>query len=193
MQILLVVLALAMIFLATFKRKYSAKFISSGLVFYWAWIGVVYHFIFFTNINNAAYVFAALFVLQALLFFYFGIIEHTLHFRLVTNTKGLTAIIFFLYSLIFYPLLGYSFGHYYPSTPTFGLPCPTTIFTFGLLLLLEGRVNKVLFIIPLLWAVIGFTAALKLGILQDIGLIVSALLTIVAFMFERKTKQFGEI
>ena len=189
MQILLVVLSLAMIFLAAYKRKYSAKFISSGLVFYWTWIGVVYHFIFFTKINNAAYGFAILFILQAILFFYFGIMKHALHFRLATNAKGLTAIIFFLYALIFYPLLGYSFGHIYPSMPTFGVPCPTTIYTFGLLLLLEGKVNKVLFIIPALWAVIGFTAALKLSILQDIGLLVSAVLTIAVLVFESRIKQ----
>ena len=185
-QIFLVVLALAAIFLAVYKTKFSDKVITLTLTFYWLWIGIVYHLIFFTKINKAAYGFAVLFVIQAILFFYFGMIKRSLHFKYFNNVKGLLAIVLFLYSLIFYPLLGYSFGNIYPQTPTFGLPCPTTIFTFGLLLLLEGKVYKVLFIIPVLWAVIGFTAALKLGILQDIGLLVSALLTLTVVMIERK-------
>lgn len=188
-QIFLVLLALVAIFLAVYKTKFSDKVIILTLTFYWLWIGIVYHLIFFTEINKAAYGFAALFVLQAALFFYFGIIKRTIHFKYVNSVKGLSAIVLFLYSLIFYPLLGYAFGHSYPRFPTFGLPCPTTIFTFGLLLLLEGKVNKVLFIIPVLWAFIGFTAALKLGIIQDIGLLVSAVLTISVFMFKSKTKQ----
>jgi hypothetical protein len=188
-QIFLVVLALAAIFLAVYKTKFSDRVITLALTFYWLWIGIVYHLIFFTKINKAAYGFAALFLLQSGLFFYFGIIKHTLHFKYLNNVKGLSAIVMFLYSLIFYPLLGYSFGNIYPQTPTFGLPCPTTIFTFGLLLLSEGKINKILLIIPVLWAVIGFTAALKLGILQDIGLLVSAVLTLTVIIIERKNYQ----
>jgi hypothetical protein len=56
---------------------------------------------------------------------------------------------------------------------------------------LEGKVKKVLFIIPLLWAIIGFTAALKLGILQDIGLLVSAILTIIVLIIDSKIKPGG--
>lgn len=188
-QIFLVVLALVAIFLAVYKTKYSDKVITFTLMFYWLWIGIVYHLIFFTKINIAAYGFAALYVIQSALFFYFGIIKRTLHFKYVNNLKGLTAIILFLYALIFYPLLGYAFGHYYPRTPTFGLPCPTAIFTFGLLLLLEGKMNKVLLVIPILWAIIGFNAALQFGILEDIGLLVSAILTLVVVTFESKIKQ----
>jgi len=185
-QIFLVILALVSIFLAVYKTKFSDKIITLSLSFYWLWIGIFYHLIFFTKINKAAYGFAALFVIQSGLFFYFGILKQTLHFKYLTNVKGLLAIVLFLYSLIFYPLLGYAFGNFYPQTPTFGLPCPTTIFTFGLLVLSEGKVNKFLLIIPALWAVIGFTAALKLGILQDIGLLVSAILTLTVVMIERK-------
>ena len=188
-QILLVILALVTIFLSAYKFKYSDAVISLTLMFYWSWIGIVYHLIFFTKINNAAYVFAALFVVQGGLFFYYGIIKRTLSFKFINKIKSLTAIILFLYALIFYPLLGYALGNIYPQTPTFGLPCPTTIFTFGLLLLLDKKTNKVLLIIPMLWAVIGFTAALKLGILQDIGLLVSAILTIAVIIFEGRIKQ----
>lgn len=177
------------IFLAIYRTKYSNIVITLTLAFYWFWIGIVYHLMFFTKINTAAYGFAALFVIQSILFFYHGFIKHSLQFKYSHNVNGLIAIVLFLYALIFYPLLGYYFGHYYPATPTFGLPCPTTIFTFGMLLLLEGKIRKGLFIIPVLWSVIGFTAAIKLGLLQDIGLLVAAILTIVVLVFGRNNKQ----
>jgi hypothetical protein len=188
-QIFLVLSALIAIFLAVYRIKYSGILISATLSFYWFWMGVVYHFTFFSEINTLAFVFAGLFLFQGFIFFFYGIARESLNFKFIFNVKGLTAIILFLYALIFYPLLGYALGHYYPSTPTFGLPCPTTIFTFGLLLLLDEKVNKVLFIIPVLWALIGFTAALKLGILQDIGLLVSAILTIVVLIKDRIVTQ----
>ena len=189
-QIFLVALALVAIFFAVYTIKYSGIIISTALSFYWFWMGIVYHFAIFSSINPLAYVFAVLFLFQGFLFFFFGIARESLSFKFIFNLKGLTAIILFLYALIFYPLLSYSLGHYYPSTPTFGLPCPTTIFTFALLLLLEGKINKMLFIIPVIWALIGFTAALKLGILQDIGLLVSAILTItVSLMNQGITKK----
>jgi hypothetical protein len=84
----------------------------------------------------------------------------------------------FLYALIFYPLLGCAFGHNYPETPTFGLPCPTTIFTFGAIILLDVR-KKALFIIPILWSIIGFGAAIKLGIYQVIGLLIAGAASLV--------------
>ena len=188
-QFILLVLAVISIYLAVNKTKYSDKIISAVLTFHWFWMGIVYHFIFFTVINPLAYFFAGLFVLQGFLFFFFGIARDELNFKYHNNIKGITAIILFLYALIFYPLLGYALGHYYPNTPTFGLPCPTTIFTFGLLLLLNGRLNKVLFIIPVLWTLIGFTAALKLGILQDIGLLVSAVITLTVVIYTARTEQ----
>lgn len=188
-QVFIIFIALFSIFLSIYKIKSSSRLISISLAFLWLWIGIIYHYMFFTGINKAAYAFATLFIIQALLFLYYGIIKNSLTFTYTNSVKGAISILLFTYALIFYPLLGYASGHSYPRFPTFGLPCPTTIFTFGLLLLLEGKVNKVLFVIPVLWAVIGFTAALKLGILQDIGLLVSAVLTVSVVMFFGRTKQ----
>ena len=142
--------------------------------------------LFFTKINGAAYVFGLLFVFQAVLFFYYGLIKRNLEFNFRNNFIGVISIILFLYALIFYPLLGYQFGHLYPRTPTFGLPCPTTIFTFGMIILLENRKN-IIFIIPIVWSLVGFTAAIKLGIYQDIGLLIAGLLSAI-ILFTKKMK-----
>ena len=175
-QILLVVLALLMIFVLFKKNFYSDRLISIGLAVLWLWMGIVYHIIFFTRINPAAYLFGTLYVIQAGLFVYYGIITKELIYKYRNNAIGIMSILFFLYALIFYPLLSYQFGHLYPSTPTFGLPCPTTIFTFGMIILMEDR-KKIIFIIPIVWSLVGFTAALKLGIYQDIGLLIAGVIS----------------
>ncbi len=177
-QVILVLIAIFLLFVVFKKNKNSDLIISAGLAFFWLWMGIVYHIIFFTRINPAAYLFGSLFIIQGLLFIYSRIINKRLVFSYRNNITGVLSLILFLYALIFYPLLSYYFGHTYPAAPTFGLPCPTTIFTFGLLVLLEKR-NIVIHIIPLLWSVIGFTAALKLGIYQDIGLLVAGLISLI--------------
>jgi hypothetical protein len=83
-----------------------------------------------------------------------------------------------LYALVAYPLLGVLLGHHYPATPTFGAPCPTTIFTFGVLLWCQRRVPAWLLIIPGLWALIGLSAAISLGVPEDVGLFVAGAVAI---------------
>lgn len=177
-QLFLVILALLLILALFKKNSYSDKLISFGLAVLWLWMGIVYHYKFFTKINNAAYIFGSLFVIQGGLFLFFGVVKSNLIYVYKNNLTGIISVIFFIYALIFYPLLGYLLGHIYPRTPTFGLPCPTTIFTFGIILLLEKR-KILIFIIPLLWSIIGFTAALKLGIYQDIGLLIAGIISII--------------
>ncbi len=187
MQIFFVVLALVMILFLVKRNSYSDKLISWGLTFFWLWIGIVYHLIFFTEINPAANLFGILFILQGILFLHLGIIKKSMQFEFRIDINGIFAIIFFIYALIIYPLLGLQFGHYYPKTPTFGLPCPTTIFTFGLLLMLKQQ-KKLLYIIPIMWSIIGFTAAIKLGIFQDIGLFAAGAAAIGILILNAKKK-----
>jgi hypothetical protein len=76
-----------------------------------------------------------------------------------------------------YPLLGSAFGHLYPVSPVFGVaPCPTVIFTFGLLLWSTARVPGYVLVIPFLWSLLGFSAAVSLGMREDYGLVVAGLL-----------------
>ena len=188
-QYFLILLAIVSIFFSAYKTKSSSIIISSSLAILWLWIGIVYQFIFFSPINKAANFFAVLFILQSLLFFYFGVIKNNLNFLYKNKVQIVISILLFLYALIFYPLLGVAFGHSYPRFPTFGLPCPTTIFTIGLLLLIEAKIKRWLIIIPVIWSFIGFTAALKLGILQDIGLLVSAIVVLSYILLENKIKE----
>jgi hypothetical protein len=72
MQIVFYLLALTIIFLSIKKIKSADKIINSILVFFWLWMGIVYHMVFFATINKAAYLFGVFFIIQAILFFYYG-------------------------------------------------------------------------------------------------------------------------
>ncbi|WP_345694222.1 DUF6064 family protein [Fodinibius salicampi] len=114
-----------------------------------------------------------------------------LRYRFGKDIYSVTGIIFILYSIIIYPLLGYSFGHVYPQSPVFGLaPCPTTIFTFGILLQAKGRIPLWLIAIPGIWSLVGFSAAFQLGIYEDIGLIVAGVLGVGMLMFKNHKSKF---
>ncbi|MCZ7358002.1 MAG: DUF6064 family protein [Candidatus Methanoperedens sp.] len=176
MQIFLYLIALIALILILWKAKNSDKIISGILAFFWLWMGIVYHLIYFTSINNAAYIFGALFIVQSILFFISGFIKSDLSFKFNFNAYTIAGAIFILYGLIIYPILGYSFGHVYPRAPTFGVPCPTIIFTFGVLLWTNKKFPKYLLIIPLIWSFLGFSAVLNWGILEDIMLLIAGVL-----------------
>jgi hypothetical protein len=56
------------------------------------------------------------------------------------------------------------------------VPCPTTIFTIGLLFWVARPLPLRLLVIPLLWAFVGSSAVILLGVVQDVGLLASGLL-----------------
>ncbi len=177
MQVVFYLLATATIFFAIKKSSNTDKFIIAFLSFFWLWMGIVYHLLYFTTINKGAYVFGAAFILQGFLVGYAGIYTRKLSFNFRSDIYGVTGALFILYALILYPVLSYSQKHIYPSAPTFGLPCPTTIFTFGIYLWTEKKFPKFLLVIPILWAIVGVAAAFSLGVIEDFGLIISGVLT----------------
>ena len=186
MQIVFYLLGGIAVYLAIRPNLSSDKIISGVLAFLWLWMGIVYHLIFFSEINKAAVLFGALFILQGILFLILGVLKSKLSFGFHPNKYGVTGIILILFALIVYPVLGYLLGHVYPYSPTFGLPCPVTIFTFGLFLLSERKCPVVILIIPFLWSVIGFTAAFNFGITEDTGLLVSGILTLAMWYIKNR-------
>lgn len=142
----------------------------------WLWMGIVYHFIFFRSINPAAALFSALFVMQAGLLAWLAFREPARHFTLRWDSAGVLGVSMIAFALIVYPLLGWLLGHGYPYAPTFGLPCPTTVFTFGLLLLARPSLPRSVFIIPVMWSIVATSAALQLGMMEDLSLPVVAII-----------------
>ncbi|MBD0285848.1 MAG: hypothetical protein ICV79_10555 [Flavisolibacter sp.] len=174
LQLLFLLLAAYIIFLAVKGKRNRGSTIAISLGCLWLWMGAAYHLAFFTVINKAAYGFGALFLLQGILLIVYGL-KASPSFVFEKNLSGILGSVLLFYALIIYPLLGYADGHGYPYSPTFGLPCPTTIFTLAIFLLAPNRLPFYIVAIPLLWSVIGFSAAFTLGIYEDTGLVVSAL------------------
>lgn len=185
-QIILYLTSFIAIYLIFKTTSSSGKIISGLLAFFWLWMGIVYHFIFFTAINKAAYIFGTAFVLQSFLFLAYGVSKNKLSFSFKSDTYGLTGIVLILFALIIYTTLGFFLGHVYPSSPTFGLPCPTTIFTFGVLLLADKKCPITILILPFLWSIIGFTAAFNFGIWEDTGLLIAGILTIILILTKNR-------
>jgi hypothetical protein len=186
LQIAFYFFAFLSIYLLFTGNKNRNTTINITLSFFWLWIGVVYHIIFFSTINKAAYLFGALFIIQGMLFVIWGVYKNSLSFEYKNTANNIIGIILLFYSLIIYPVFGYQLGHIYPYSPTFGLPCPTTIFTFGILLLVNRRVPVFLLIIPLLWSIIGFFAALNLTIYEDWGLIFAGVISFALLLIGNK-------
>ena len=142
----------------------------------WVWMGAVYHLGFFSKINPAAVIFGILFIVQGFLFAFYSTGKNEPSLRYRKEPAGILGIIFILYSLFIYPVIGVLAGHGYPASPLFGAaPCPTTIFTFGLMLLSVRKIPFWLLIVPFLWSIIGGSAAILLGIPEDFGLPVAGI------------------
>lgn len=175
MQIVLSVLAVAVAALLFRPRDYSGRLIAAALAFFWAWMAVVYHFAFFTAINPAAWGFGAFSLAGALWLAWIGVLQGRLRFSLSGGLRARVGGLLVLFALLVYPLLGFLAGHRYPAVPTFGLPCPTTIFTIGVLLLAAPPVPRSLFVVPVLWSAVGSVAAVQLRVPQDYGLLVAGI------------------
>jgi len=175
MQGVLVLLAVTAVVAIRRPSRRSDRLVAGILAFLWLWMAVAYHFAFFLRINPAAILFAALFAIQAELFVRRGLIGEELGFRPPRGRRSLLAALLVAYALVGYPLVAALTGLRYPATATFGLPCPTTIFTFGLLLATHPLPRHLL-IIPAAWALVGSSAAWQLGMAPDYGLAAAALL-----------------
>jgi len=78
------------------------------------------------------------------------------------------------YALFLYPGAGYLAGHFYPASPTFGAPCPLSIFTIGVFLIGARPLPMHAAFVPVLWSLIALPAITRFGMLEDLGLPVAS-------------------
>jgi len=169
-------IAVALLFLETLG---SDRAVASILAAMWLWTGFVYHGLWFSAINKAAYFFAALFIVQSCCLVYTGMYRHQIRFGIRLGLATWVGAAFATYAAIVYPLIGVATNHPYPAMPMFGVtPCPATIFTFGMLLLTIGPVPRWLLVIPAVWSLIGGSAAILLNVPQDWLLLLSGCIAI---------------
>lgn len=148
----------------------------------WVWTGLAYHLLFFSAINPAAWLFAALFVLQAALLF---AASGKLRFGSSSVVRAAFGWALIAFALVAYPALGLALGHAAEELPMFGVtPCPLVLFTFGVLLFACPQ-RWLLWIVPLLWSLIGGTAAFLLAVEQDWPLLASGPALMLLAAYER--------
>lgn len=176
-QIIAYLLGAGALWAILMARPWAGRIVATILALYWVWNGLAYHLAFFAPINPAAHGFAVLFVLQGLLLFGYGTVAGRLGFARSIDWRGALGLVLIAYSGLIYAALGYALGHAWPNAPVFGVaPCPTTIFTVGVLMLAAGSLPLWLVAIPVIWAAIGATAAILLAVPEDLGLLVSGVL-----------------
>ena len=182
-QVLLLVLAaLAVIFIAL-RRPWSGVAVSAILAVLWIWLGAAYHLAFFARINPVAYGFGALSIVGGLMFAWHGVIRRRLEFSFAKNLRAGIGIALLAFALLAYPIWATLAGHGYPELPTFGLPCPTTIFTIGVLVLASGNSLRAVFTVPILWSLVGSQAAFLLDVKPDLGLLVAGVAAVGLFIW----------
>jgi hypothetical protein len=155
------------------RNRADARWMGALLAVHWAWSGIVYHAVYFTAINPAAWLFGALFVAQAAAFAWLGPLRGGLSFDWQATPRHALSALFLIFSLV-YPALGPISGHPFPRAALFAVPCPTTLFTAGMLLAAPPPVPRWLFAVPIAWSLVGGSAALTLGITPDLMLFVAA-------------------
>lgn len=179
MQVVLVVLALVAVGLIRWPRSWSGPAVVLILAALWAWMGIVYHGMFFAEINPLAKAFAGFSLVGAFVFAWVGGVRRRVQFTRPHGGRVWVGWLLVSYALVVYPAWLQVSGHDYMSSPTFGAPCPTTIFTIGVLSLAASPRPRVLFAVPLVWSLIGGQAAFRLGVPQDFGLIAAGVLGLV--------------
>lgn len=169
----------AVVIAAINKSRNSDRISAAALGLIWIFNGAVFHWIYFRPIYEPARMFAALWIVQGVLFIGFGAVRPGLSFRVSRDGYAVFGLLLVAYALLVYPVFGYFLRSDLSHVTSFGaFPCPVGAFTIGILLLTDKKVPKYLTIIPLLWA-LGGVVPIYWGVTEDIGLVVGGTIGIV--------------
>ncbi len=186
-QYLMLGLGLIAILTVFFRTEHSSRFISAILAVFYGWNGIQFYMIYFKDFMPIPFVFAILFIIQALIFILEGTIRNRISFQFKADLYGLTGALLLFYALFGYQALEYLLGRGYPEILSFGMfPCPTVIFSLGILLWTGKKFPPYILIFPIINALSGFIPVFMIGIIEDIGLIISGLLAL--FLLSRRDK-----
>ena len=182
MQVVWYAIAIAAMGLALRPVRGSNRLIAGFLAAYYVWLGVVFFAIYYTPLNDHSPAYAVMFVLGGALFLIAGVIRRDLVFQPKRDLLGVTGGVFMLYALA-YPVIDALTGHFFPAAPLFGVaPCPSAIFTAGLLLWTQPRLPMYVLVVPLIWLLAQAPAeAIAMGVVADVarvpvGVVVTAML-----------------
>ena len=179
MPIVMYIMAITAFLFSLQRKKSWNAVILFILSFLWLWNGIVFSLMYFVKFSPMFYLSALLFSFQAVVLFLNGsnlIPKPRISFRIQNNFNTWVGMIFIIYALILYPLIGWATGHSYPAGPILGTaPCPSAIFTVGIMLFAEKKIPKLLLIVPVIWGLTGLIPVRVYQVYADIGLIISGI------------------
>jgi hypothetical protein len=166
--------AIALALIALRPGGTTDRLVTAMLALAWLWLGVVFQGIYVREANAVlGVVGAVVFISGAVLLLRAGIVRTDLRFRFVAEPMPILGAAALAYAIVVYPLIGIFLGHGYPHAPLLGAaPCPTTIATFGLLLIARPPLPAHLLVMPVVWAILGPLGAVPQGVVEDLALFV---------------------
>jgi hypothetical protein len=192
-QLILILLGFTTLIYLHSRRPLKNEFIGGILGILWLWSGIAYHLAYFTSINKAAFGFGAIFMLQGILFIYETFYRKNLDFKFNGSIMSYIGYLFIIIGLVIYPILLYFMKNSLSETIMLGLPCPTTIFTFGFMILTTHKFPQYLLIIPFLWTIVGTGAAIQFGVYPDYIMPVAALIATIYLLGRKRENKAGTV
>ncbi|HYD42227.1 MAG TPA: DUF6064 family protein [Anaeromyxobacter sp.] len=177
--------ALAVVALLATRRGRRSDVAASGvLVAFSLIVGVGYFFLGFArHLSPAGYLFGSIFVAEAALLSLAALRPGALTFSAAPGWRSVAGAIVIAYALVGYPVVGLLTGRPPVQSPWMGVvPCPTTIFTIGLLLRSTSRRPALYLVLPIVWSVIGTTAAIRFGVFEDLGMTAAAIVGLTSLL-----------
>ena len=171
LQLAFYALAVVAIVLVLRSTDRGSQIVTAILAVFWLWVGVVFNGLRFSRLMPAAVAFGVLFVIEGILLAVTGVIRGDLSFGVKRDVYGVVGGLMLLYAMVGYPALEILLGRGYPQLLLVGfVPCPTAVFTLGLLMWTDRPVPKTVLVIPVLYALSGVIPA-SIGVVEDVGLV----------------------
>jgi len=186
-QILAILAGLAIVLLLLSRVSWKSRVIALLTAALWLWNGIVFFLSYFHAMEPMAALFGWSFIFQGIYLLFHGGVLGNMDFQWKNlKTDGLSIGIISI-ALLIYPLTGLWTGQGWPALPLFGIiPCPTVLFTLGLLLSNKKRMPRCMLLVPFLWSLLAINAALNFGVLQDLFLAPSALAAAIGVSLNNK-------
>ena len=192
--------AAAMVGLAFWPSRRARQLICLLAAAYFAWVGIVFFRVIDSDMGvldgviNLAWLWTAIFILEAILFLVAGIVRRDLVFAPRWNLSGVLGALFMGYALVAYPIIEMLGGQPLSASPLFGLsPCVTVFFTFGLLLWARPPVPRYLLLLPLAWALEAAPGNIAMGHVADFPLILVGAITVGLIIWRDRTSSWQTV
>lgn len=193
MQLVWYAIAVAIVGLALWPRRRASQLACLLAAAYLAWVGIACYGVLFSGVN-LAWLFAAVFTLEGILFLVTGLVRRDPVFAPRWDLASVLGALFMCFALVGYPLIGLLSGIPLRSLPVIGFaPCPTTIFALGLLLWVRKPSPLYLLPIPLAFALGTAAGAMATGIVPDFALILAGAITAGVLIWRDRTSSLQTV